>query len=61
MKRTLAGFLGTGILSLALVAPAQAQARGYVGFGGGVSIPTGNFADGYKTCLLYTSDAADEL
>ena len=52
MKRTLAGFLGTGILSLALVAPAQAQARGYVGFGGGVSIPTGNFADGYKTGWL---------
>jgi opacity protein-like surface antigen len=48
MKRTLAGFLGTGMLSLALVAPAQAQARGYVGFGGGLSIPTGDFGENYK-------------
>ena len=48
MKRTLAGFLGTGLLSLALVAPAQAQARGYVGFGGGRSIPVGDFSDAYK-------------
>ena len=48
MKRTLAGFLGTGMLTLALVAPAQAQARGYVGFGGGLSIPVGDFSDAYK-------------
>lgn len=48
MKRMLAGFLGTGMLTLALVAPAQAQARGYVGFGGGLSIPTGDFGDAYK-------------
>jgi opacity protein-like surface antigen len=48
MKRTLAGFLGTGMLTLALVAPAQAQARGYVGFGGGLAIPMGSFGDAYK-------------
>jgi opacity protein-like surface antigen len=48
MKRTLAGFLGTGLLTLVLVAPAQAQARGYVGFGGGLSIPTGHFGDTHK-------------
>src|SRR5687768_18003493 len=48
MKRTVAGFLGTGILALALVAPAQAQGRGYVGFGGGLSIPVGDFSDAFK-------------
>src|SRR5688572_31035813 len=48
MKRTLAGFLGTGILTLALVAPAQVQGRGYVGFGGGLSIPVGDFSDAFK-------------
>jgi len=48
MKRTLAGFLGTGMLTLALAVPAQAQARGYVGLGGGLSIPMGDFGDNYK-------------
>jgi hypothetical protein len=48
MKRTLAGFLGTGILAFALVTPTQAQARGYVGLGGGLSIPVGDFSDAYK-------------
>jgi len=49
MKRTIAGFVATGMLAVALATPAAAQARGYVGFGGGVSVPTGNFADTYKT------------
>ena len=48
MKRTFAGFLGIGLLTLALAVPAQAQGRGYVGFGGGLSIPTGDFGDAYK-------------
>jgi len=52
MKRTIAGFVAAGLLTVALAAPASAQARGYVGFGGGVSIPTGNFGDAYKTGWL---------
>ncbi len=49
MKRTIAGFVAAGIFTAALAAPAAAQARGYVGIGGGLSIPTGTFADGVKT------------
>ena len=52
MKRITAGILATGLLSLALSAPLSAQARGYVGFGGGISIPTGDYADGVKTGWL---------
>lgn len=52
MKRTIAGFMATGLLTVALAAPASAQARGYVGFGGGLSLPTGNFGDVYKTGWL---------
>ena len=51
MKRALAG-LAAGLLTVALATPATAQARGYVGFGAGVSIPTGDFADGVKTGWL---------
>jgi len=49
MRRTIAGFVATGLLTIGSAAPAAAQARGYVGFGGGLSIPTGNFADAYKS------------
>jgi opacity protein-like surface antigen len=49
MNRSLAGFIAGGVLTLALAAPAQAQARGYVGLGAGLSIPTGDFKDFYKT------------
>lgn len=52
MRRSIAGFIGTGMLTLALAAPATAQARGYVGFGAGLSIPTGDFADNYKSGWL---------
>jgi opacity protein-like surface antigen len=52
MKRITAGIMATGLLSLALAAPLAAQARGYVGLGGGLSIPTGNFADYAKTGWL---------
>jgi len=52
MKRTIAGFVATGLLTIGFVAPAAAQARGYVGLGGGVSIPTGDFGADYKTGWL---------
>jgi opacity protein-like surface antigen len=52
MKRTIAGFVATGMLTVALAAPAAAQARGYVGFGAGLSLPTGDFGDGVKTGWL---------
>ena len=49
MSRSLRGLMVTGLLTAALAAPAAAQARGYVGLGGGISIPTGDFADAVKT------------
>ena len=52
MRRTIAGLVATGLLTVGLAAPAAAQARGYVGFGGGLSIPTSNFGDVYKTGWL---------
>ena len=52
MKRFALALVATGLLTAALAAPAAAQARGYVGFGGGLSVPTGNFADAYKTGWL---------
>lgn len=48
MKRTFAGLVASGFLMAVAAAPVAAQARGYVGFGGGVAIPTGSFADGAK-------------
>ena len=47
MRRLVAGLLVTGLMSAAAV-PASAQARGYVGLGGGLSIPTGDFGDSFK-------------
>lgn len=52
MKRFALALVATGMLTAALAVPAAAQARGYVGFGGGLSVPTGNFADAYKTGWL---------
>lgn len=52
MKRTFAGFVATGMLTAALAAPAAAQARGYVGFGAGLSLPTGDSGEGLKTGWL---------
>ena len=52
MKRISAGIVATGLLCLAFSAPLAAQARGYVGFGGGISIPTGDLADFAKTGWL---------
>ncbi len=53
MMRKITGLAATALLFGAIAAqPAAAQARGYVGFGGGLSIPTGDFADGFKTGWL---------
>src|ERR1041384_7287412 len=49
MRRILAGFGLFAMLVVLPTRPAAAQARGYFGLGAGVSIPTGNFADGGKT------------
>lgn len=50
------GMVGAVVLGslLALSAPgaAEAQTRGYLGIGGGVNIPMGDFADGVKTGWL---------
>ena len=51
MKRVLTGLVALGLVAGA-AAPAGAQARGYVGLGGGLSVPTGDFADGVKTGWL---------
>ena len=48
MRRTIAGLVATGLLTVGLAAPAAAQARGYVGFGGGLSLPTGDAGEGLK-------------
>lgn len=47
MKRLIAGLAAAGVVAVSAV-PASAQARGYVGLGGGISIPTGNAGDVYK-------------
>ncbi len=49
MKRILRGVLAVTLVGTVAASSVQAQARGYVGFGGGVSIPTGDFADGNTT------------
>ena len=52
MRRIIVGIVALGF-SLALAAgPAGAQARGYVGFGGGVGFPTGIYNDLLKTGWL---------
>jgi opacity protein-like surface antigen len=48
MKRMLAGLVASGFLMAVAAAPAAAQARGYIGFGAGAAIPTGDFANGAK-------------
>jgi len=52
MNRKARGMLVAGLLTLAGAQVAGAQARGYVGFGGGVSIPTGEFADAVNTGVM---------
>ena len=48
MKRMLAGVVASGFLMAVAVAPAAAQARGYIGFGAGAAVPVGDFADSDK-------------
>jgi opacity protein-like surface antigen len=52
MKRMLAGLVASGFLMAVAAAPAAAQARGYIGFGAGAAIPTGDFADTHKVGWL---------
>jgi hypothetical protein len=52
MNRIVRGVLVAGVVASIAAGGAQAQARGYIGFGGGVSIPSGDFADGVSTGWL---------
>jgi hypothetical protein len=45
MNRIARGVLVAGAVASLAAGGVQAQARGYIGFGGGVSIPSGDFAD----------------
>lgn len=48
MRCTMSGLTLTALLLAGATSPAAAQARGYVGFGAGVSLPLGDFKDDYK-------------
>jgi hypothetical protein len=48
MNRIARGVLVAGVVASIAAGGAQAQARGYFGFGAGASVPTGDFGDGYK-------------
>jgi len=48
MKGTISGLVLGSLLVAGAPALAGAQARGYVGVGGGVSIPMGDFGDAFK-------------
>jgi opacity protein-like surface antigen len=52
MRRKLVGLAVTTLLIAAAARPAAAQARGYVGLGGGVNIPVGDFKNFNKTGWL---------
>lgn len=52
MKRSMASMAAALLVLIAIAAPLQAQARGYVGFGGGVSMPLGSFGDAVDTGYL---------
>jgi hypothetical protein len=49
MNRIVRGMLVAGVAATVAAGSVSAQARGYIGFGGGVSIPTGEFGDVAKT------------
>src|ERR1041385_7278223 len=49
MRRILVGIGLFALLFVVPTRPAAAQARGYVGAGAGVLIPTGDYADAVKT------------
>jgi opacity protein-like surface antigen len=48
MRRKLVGLAATALLIAASAQPAAAQARGYIGFGAGVTLPLGSFKDEAK-------------
>lgn len=52
MRRKLVGLAVTALLIGGASSPAAAQARGYFGFGAGVSLPVGDFGDCCKTGWL---------
>lgn len=52
MNRIARGVLVAGAVASIAASGAEAQARGYFGFGAGVSVPTGDFGDGYKVGWL---------
>jgi hypothetical protein len=53
MQRKIPGLMAAALLFGAVAAsPAAAQARGYIGFGPGVSLPMGDFGDAAKTGWL---------
>jgi opacity protein-like surface antigen len=53
MTRKTTGLVAAALLvGMVAATPGSAQARGYFGFGGGLSVPTGDFAEGFKTGWL---------
>lgn len=52
MTRIMAGVVAVGLAQALAGRPAVAQARGYVGAGAGVNIPTGTYNDAVKTGWL---------
>jgi hypothetical protein len=52
MNRIVRGVLVAAVVATVAAGGASAQARGYIGFGGGVSIPRGEFGDVYGTGFL---------
>jgi hypothetical protein len=52
MNRIVRAVLVAGVVASVAASGAEAQARGYIGFGGGVSIPTGDFGDAFGTGWL---------
>ena len=52
MNRIVRGLLVAGVVATVAAGSASAQARGYIGFGGGISIPTGDFGDAVKSGYL---------
>lgn len=48
MKRIVGRMAVAGLALILVAGPASAQARGYLGFGAGVNVPVGDFADAFK-------------
>ncbi len=52
MRGMLGAVVVGSLLAIGTTGKVEAQARGYVGIGGGVTIPMGDFKDGYKAGWL---------